>query len=134
MILPAATLALYPTVSICRFTRAAIQETYDQDFVRTARSVGVPERRILWRHVLKNALTSVISMLGPLTATLLTGSFVVEQIFAIPGMGQYFVTAVSNRDYPLVLGVTLVYATLVIAMNLLVDLLYPFLDPRMRVS
>ena len=85
-------------------------------------------------HVLRNALLAVLTYFGPLLAILLTGSFVVEKIYAIPGMGRFFVTAVTNRDYPLVLGVTLVYATLVILANLLVDLLYAWLDPRIRVG
>jgi oligopeptide transport system permease protein len=133
-ILPALTLAALPLAYITQLTRAQVLAVMDQDYVRTARAKGVPEGRVRRHHVLRNALLAVSTYFGPLLAILLTGSFVVEKIYAIPGMGRFFVTAVTNRDYPLVLGVTLVYATLVIAANLAVDLLYAWLDPRIRVA
>jgi oligopeptide transport system permease protein len=134
VVLPALTLAALPAAYLAQLTRASVLEVMDLDFVRTARAKGVPERSVRLRHVLRNALVAVTTYFGPLLATLLTGSFVVEQIFAIPGMGRFFVTAVTNRDYPLVMGVTLVYAALVIAANLLVDLAYAWLDPRIRLG
>jgi oligopeptide transport system permease protein len=133
-ILPALTLAALPTAYIAQLTRASVLEVIDHDYVRTARAKGLSERRVHWRHVLRNALLAVITYFGPLMAALLTGSFVVEKIFAVPGIGRFFVTAVTNRDYPLVLGVTLLYAVLVVTANLLVDLLYARLDPRIRLG
>ena len=133
-ILPALTLAALPTAYIAQLTRTSVLEVVSRDFVRTARAKGVSEARVRWVHVLRNALLAVVTYFGPLLAMLLTGSFVVEQIFAIPGMGRFFVTAVTNRDYPLVMGVTLVYAALIIASNLAVDLLYGWLDPRIRLQ
>jgi len=133
-ILPALTLAALPLAYIAQLTRAQVVAVMDQDYVRTARAKGVPEGRVRRHHVLRNALLAVLTYFGPLLAFLLTGSFVVEKIYAIPGMGRFFVTAVTNRDYPLVLGVTLVYAVLVFAANLGVDLLYAWLDPRIRVA
>jgi oligopeptide transport system permease protein len=132
VVLPAVTLAAAPAAYVARLTRAGVLDVIDMDYVRTARAKGLPEARVRRRHVLRNALLAVVTYFGPLLAVLLTGSFVVEQIFAIPGMGRFFVTAVTNRDYPLVLGVTLVYAAFVILANLAVDLLYAWLDPRIR--
>jgi oligopeptide transport system permease protein len=134
VVLPALTLAALPTAYLAQLTRTSVLEVVERDFVRTARAKGVPEWRVQVHHVLRNALLAVATYFGPLLAMLLTGSFVVEVIFAIPGMGRFFVTAVSNRDYPLVLGVTLVYAALVVLSNLGVDLLYAWLDPRIRVA
>jgi oligopeptide transport system permease protein len=133
-VLPALTLGLGPAAFIARLLRSSILETLHQDFVRTARAKGMSEAVILVKHVLKNSVTPVVTFLGPLTATLVTGSFVVEYIFAIPGMGRFFITAVTNRDYPLIMGVTLVYAIIILLANLLVDLAYAYLDPRVRVE
>jgi oligopeptide transport system permease protein len=133
-VLPAVTLALLPTAYIARLTRSSMLEVLQQDFIRTARAKGLGERQVLLKHALKNSITPVVSFLGPLTATLVTGSFVVEFIFSIPGMGRYFITAVTNRDYPLIMGVTLVYAVLIVAANIVVDLFYSWIDPRMRVK
>ncbi len=133
-ILPALTLAALPTAYIAQLTRASVLEVIELDYVRTARAKGLSEARVRWRHVLRNALLAVVTYFGPLMATLLTGSFVVEKIFAVPGIGRFFVTAVTNRDYPLVLGVTLLYAALVVLANLAVDLLYARLDPRIRLG
>jgi oligopeptide transport system permease protein len=133
-VLPALTLAAFPTAYIAQLTRTSVIEVAGRDFVRTARAKGVSEARVRWVHVLRNALLAVVTYFGPLLAMLLTGSFVVEQIFAIPGMGRFFVTAVTNRDYPLVMGVTLVYAALIVLSNLAVDLVYGWLDPRIRLA
>ncbi|MFI5314684.1 MAG: ABC transporter permease [Myxococcota bacterium] len=133
-VLPACTLAALPMAYAAQLTRAQVVAVMEQDYVRTARALGVPEARVRRRHVLRNALLAVMTYFGPLLAILLTGSFVVERIFAVPGMGRFFVTAVTNRDYPLVLGVTLVYAVLVVLANLAVDLAYAWLDPRIRVG
>jgi len=133
-VLPAVTLALLPTAYIARLTRSSMLEVLHQDFIRTARAKGLGERQVLVKHALKNSITPVVSFLGPLTATLVTGSFVVEFIFSIPGMGRYFITAVTNRDYPLIMGVTLVYAVLIVAANIAVDLVYSWIDPRMQLK
>ncbi len=133
-ILPAVTLGLAPAAYVARLTRSSLLETNRQDYVRTARAKGLSETAILFRHTLKNALTPVVTILGPLTATLVTGSFVVEFIFSVPGMGKFFITAVTNRDYPLIMGVTLVYALLIVIANLMVDLLYTLIDPRVRLE
>jgi oligopeptide transport system permease protein len=133
-VLPAITLAALPTAYVAQLTRTSVIEVIDLDHVRTARAKGLSEMRVRLRHVLRNALLAVVTYFGPLLAMLLTGSFVVEQIFAIPGIGRFFVTAVTNRDYPLVMGVTLLYAVLVVAANLAVALLYGWLDPRIRLG
>ena len=133
-VLPALTLAALPMAYAAQLTRTQVAEAMDQDWVRTARALGVPEARVRRRHVLRNALLAVMTYSGPLLANLLTGSFVVEHIFAVPGMGRFFVTAVANRDYPLVLGVTLVYGAFVVVANLAVDLAYAWADPRIRIG
>ncbi|MEK6683920.1 MAG: ABC transporter permease [Nitrospirota bacterium] len=133
-VLPAVTLALLPAAYIARLTRSSMLEVLHKDFIRTARAKGLAEPRVLLKHALKNSITPVVSFLGPLTATLVTGSFVVEFIFSVPGMGRYFITAVTNRDYPLIMGVTLVYAVLIVVANIVVDLVYTWIDPRMRIK
>lgn len=134
VILPACTLAFSPMAYIARLTRASVLEVLDKDWVRTARSKGMPYRQTILRHVLRNALVPVVTILGPLTAILITGSFVVEFIYAIPGMGRFFITAVSNRDYDLVIGTTLVFAVLLIIANAVVDVIYHVLDPRISIE
>jgi len=133
-VLPAVTLALLPAAYIARLTRSSMLEVLHKDFIRTARAKGFGERQVLLKHALKNSITPVVSFLGPLTATLVTGSFVVEFIFSVPGMGRYFITAVTNRDYPLIMGVTLIYAVLIVVANIVVDLVYTWIDPRMRIK
>jgi oligopeptide transport system permease protein len=133
-VLPALALAALPLAYVAQLTRAQVIEVAGRDHVRTARAKGLGEARLRRRHVLRNALLAVVTYFGPMLALLLTGSFVVERIFAIPGMGGFFVAAVTDRDYPVVLGVTLVYAALVVVSNLAVDLLYAWLDPRIRVG
>jgi oligopeptide transport system permease protein len=134
MILPAVTLAVGPAAYLSRLTRASVLDVMNKDYVRTARSKGLSENRTILKHVLRNALVPVATVLGPLTAALITGSFVVEFIFAIPGMGRFFITAVSNRDYDLIIGTTLIYAVLLIVANTVVDIVYQILDPRIRME
>lgn len=134
VVLPAIALGLAPAAYLARLTRSSILEEKHRDYVRTARAKGLPEIDILLRHVLKNAIAPVITILGPLAATLITGSFVIEFIFSVPGMGKFFITAVSNRDYPLIMGVTLVYAFLIVLCNLVVDIFYTMLDPRIKLE
>ena len=115
---------------IARLARAGTIEAMRQDFVRTARAKGLPERQVVWKHALRPALLPVVSYLGPAAAGILTGSFVVETLFGVPGMGQWFVKGAINRDYPVVLGTALFYFGLVSLFNLAVDLAYAWLDPR----
>ncbi len=129
-ILPTITLGAIYAAYIARLTRGGMLEVVRQDFVRTARAKGLPESLILWRHTLRGGLLPVISFLGPATARLLTGSIVVEKIFLVPGLGRYFIDGAINRDYTLVLGVVLFYSSMLIMLNLVVDILYGFLDPR----
>lgn len=132
LIMPALALSAYPMAFIARLTRSSMLEVLAQDYIKTARAKGLPPRIILCRHALKNALIPVITYTGPMAASILTGSFIIENIFAIPGLGKHFVTSIYNRDYTVILGVTVFYSILVIGLNLLVDLLYPFLDPRIK--
>ncbi|MEZ4459854.1 MAG: ABC transporter permease [bacterium] len=132
VVLPVVTLAAAPTAYIARLTRSGVLEVLGEDFIRTARSKGAKPMRVLFRHALPNALGPLITVAGPLLATLVTGSFVVEHVFSIPGMGRYFITAVTDRDYPLVMGITLVYCTLVVVANVAVDVLYSVADPRIE--
>lgn len=132
VILPVVTLALGPAAYIARLTRSGVLEALDQDYIRTARAKGVRENVVLFKHALANALGPLITVGGPLLAMLVTGSFIVELIFAIPGMGRYFITAVIDRDYPLVMGVTVVYALLIVVANIVVDILYAVADPRVK--
>jgi len=132
MILPAVTLGLPYSVYIARLMRAEMLEVLSQDYIRTARAKGVSEFRILWKHALNGAMLPVVSFLGPAVADITTGSIVVEKIFAIPGLGRYFVESAFSRDYTTVLGTVVFYATLLIIANLVVDLAYKFLDPRIE--
>ena len=132
VILPMVTLGAAPAAYLSALLRSTLIETLGEDFVRTARAKGVREHSVLARHALRNSLIPILTVLGPLTATLLTGSFVVEYVFAIPGMGRFFITAVTDRDYPLIMGVTLVYTAILVSANFAVDLLYGWVDPRIR--
>ncbi len=134
MIMPALTLAASPTAYLARLTRASVLEVLERDWVRTARCKGLGFWQTVLNHVLRNALIPIATVLGPLTAILVTGSFVVEYIYAIPGMGRFFITAVGNRDYDLIIGTTLVFGVLLIITNTIVDIAYMYLDPRMRVE
>ncbi len=134
MILPAVTLAFGPAAYLARLTRASVLEILEKDWVRTARSKGLSKFSTVVKHVLRNALIPVLTVLGPITAALITGSFVVEYIYAIPGMGRFFITAVSNRDYDLIMATTLIFSILLLITNTLVDIGYKFLDPRMEID
>ena len=132
VILPALALAGMPTAFIARLTRSSMLEVLAQDYIRTARAKGIAPFTILWRHALKNALLPVVTYLGPMIAAIFTGSFVIESIFAIPGLGRHFVTSIYNRDYTVILGITVFYSALLVLMNFLVDLAYLWLDPRIK--
>ncbi len=132
MIMPAFALGTGSAAIIARLTRASMLQVIREDYIRTARAKGLNERMVMVRHALKNALIPVATILGPMFAALVTGTFVVEQIFAIPGMGKYFITSITNRDYPVVMGAFMVYALVLILANLAVDVTYAFLDPRIR--
>lgn len=130
LILPVITLALYPAAYITRLTRSSMLEVLGQDYIRTARAKGVSGMRLVFAHALKNALLPVITYLGPMIAGIVTGSLVVEQIFAVPGIGRTFVSSITNRDYPMIMGTTIVLSVLIVVMNLLSDLLYKAADPK----
>ena len=129
---PAACLGAFPFAAILRLTRSSMLDALRQDYVRTARAKGVAVWKVIGYHALRNALTPVVTYLGPVTAGVLTGSLVVEKIFALPGIGKFFVDSVNNRDMPLIMGLTVFYSALLIFMNLLVDAIYPILNPRLR--
>lgn len=130
LIMPAMTLALPYFSSISRLTRASVLETLRSDYVRTARSKGLKESVVLAKHVLKGALLPVVSYLGPAFAGIVTGSVVIEQVFLVPGIGNFFVKSALNRDYTLILGTVIVYSAILVVMNLVVDIVYGLLDPR----
>jgi len=131
-IMPSIALGLGSSAVIARLTRATLLQTVREDYIRTARSKGLHERVVIMRHALKNSMIPVITILGPLFAGLITGTFVTELMFGIPGMGKYFVTSITNRDYPVIMGTILLYAVFLVIANLLVDLMYAYLDPRIR--
>jgi len=132
LVLPVVALALPVSGAIARLARAGLVVALAQDHVLTARARGLPPRMILWRHALRPALLPVVSYLGPAAAGLLTGAVVIETVFGLPGLGRYFVQGALNRDYPLVLGVVILYAALILLFNLIADLAYGWLDPRVR--
>lgn len=131
-IMPSVALGLGSSAVIARLTRATLLQTVREDYIRTARSKGLHERLIIIRHAMKNSLIPVVTILGPLFAALVTGTFVTELMFGIPGMGKYFVTSITNRDYPVIMGTILLYAVFLVFANLIVDITYAFLDPRIR--
>ena len=133
MLLPVVSLALPQIAFISRLTRGSMIEVLRSNYIRTARAQGRPTRTIIFTHALKPALLPVVSYLGPATAAVITGSVVIEQIFSVPGLGRYFVQGALNRDYTLVMGVVVFYGILIIVFNFLVDLIYGFLDPRLKV-
>jgi len=132
LLLPAVALALPYTAYIARMMRAGTIDVLNSAFIRTARAKGLPLRLIVWRHALPPTLTPLVSFLGPAIAGLLTGSIVVESVFGLPGIGRYFITGALNRDYTLVIGITVLYGALIILFNLLADLCYAWIDPRVR--
>ena len=134
LILPIITLALYPMAYITRLTRSSMLDVLGQDYIRTAKAKGVSAGRIIFGHALKNSLIPVITYFGPMLAYIVTGSLVVEKIFAVPGIGRAFVNSIINRDYPLIMGTTIVLATLIVVMNLITDILYKVVDPRITLE
>jgi len=132
MILPAFTLGSGGAAIIARLTRASMLDVIRQDYIRTARAKGLRERAVVVGHALKNSLIPVTTVVGPVMAAWLTGSFIIETVFSIPGIGRFFVTSINDRDYTLIMGTILVYAVLLVVMNILVDISYAFLDPRIR--
>jgi len=132
LILPTLTLGAAPAAYLSYLTRASLLEALGEDFIRTARAKGLKESAVLFKHALRQSLIPILTVLGPLVAALVTGSFVVEYIFAVPGMGRFFITAVTDRDYPLIMGVTVIYTALLACANLLVDLCYSLIDPRIK--
>ena len=134
MIMPTVILALPGAAFLTRITRASMLEAIRQDYVRTARSKGLAERTVIVRHALKNALIPVATIVGPATAGLITGSFIIETIFSIPGIGRLYIISINARDYPIIMATTLLYAFLIVIANLSVDLVYGVLDPRIKVG
>jgi oligopeptide transport system permease protein len=132
LVLPVVSLALPQIAYIARLTRGSMIEVLRSNYVRTARAQGLPTRTIILRHALKPALLPVVSYVGPATAAVITGSVVIEQIFSVPGLGRYFVQGALNRDYTLVMGVVVFYGVLIIVFNFLVDIVYRWLDPRVK--
>ncbi len=133
-VLPTVALAGFPIAQIARYTRASMLEVTRKDYIRTAQSKGLRERAVVLRHMVRNALIPVVTILGPILAFLVTGSFIVETIFTIPGVGRYYITAIGTRDYGLLMAMTMLYAFAVAFMNVVVDVLYAYIDPRIRYS
>ncbi len=133
-IMPVTALAIYPTAYITRLMRSSLLDVMGQDYIRTAKAKGLSSFMTLFKHALRNALLPVIAYVGPMLASLMTGSFVVEKIFTIPGLGREFVSSNTNRDYTMIMGTTIILAALVIAANVLVDILYKVIDPRIKLK
>lgn len=133
-ILPVLSLAAYPMAYITRLTKTSMLDAMGQDYVRTARAKGVAQWKVLFKHTLRNALIPVVTYMGPMIAAILTGSMVVEQIFTIGGLGSKFVESITNRDYPLIMGVTIFLAVLMVTMNLITDIVYKIIDPRIKLD
>ena len=134
MVMPAFALGFAQSALLARLTRASLLQVLNEDYIRTARAMGLRQRRIVAVHALKNAMIPVATVLGPLFAALITGTFVTERVFGIPGLGSYFVTSIQNRDYSVIMGTTLVFAFFIVVANFVVDLTYAWLDPRIRLS
>ncbi len=132
VIMPAFALGFAQSALVARLTRASLLQVLSEDYIRTARAKGLPERRVTIVHAMRNALIPVVTVIGPLAAVLLTGTFVVELIFGIPGLGKFFVTSITNRDYMMIMGTVLLYAFFLVFANLVVDILYAWIDPRIR--
>jgi oligopeptide transport system permease protein len=130
--MPVVALSGYSLSFIARLVRSSMLDVIQQDYIRTARAKGLSELKVIYKHALKNAVIPAVTYLGPLTAGLLTGSFVIEKLFSIPGMGGYFVNSVSNRDYTMIMGSTIFYSVLLVIMNFIVDIVYVLVDPRIK--
>ncbi|MGB9814125.1 MAG: ABC transporter permease [Thermovenabulum sp.] len=133
-IMPTFALSLGSLALMARLMRASMLDVVNQDYIKTAKSKGLSPTQIVWRHQIRNAILPVVTVLGPVTATLLTGTFVIEQIFAIPGLGKFYILGIQNLDYSLVLGMTVFYGLFLIAANFVVDIIYGIIDPRIRLS
>lgn len=133
-VLPVISLAAYPMAYITRLTKTSMLDVMGQDYVRTARAKGVPTLKVIFKHTLRNALIPVITYVGPMTASILTGSLVVEQIFTIGGLGAKFVDGITNRDYTLIMGTTIFLAVLMVTVNLITDIVYKLIDPRIKLD
>ena len=131
-VMPVVALSGYSLSFIARLVRSSMLDVIKQDYIRTARAKGLSELKVIYKHALKNAVIPVVTYLGPLAAGLLTGSFVIEKLFSIPGMGGYFVNSVSNRDYTMIMGSTIFYSVLLVIMNFIVDIVYVLVDPRIK--
>lgn len=134
LVLPVITLSLYPMAYITRLTRSSMLDVLGQDYIRTAKAKGVAPAKIIFGHALKNSLIPVITYFGPMLAYIVTGSLVVEQIFAVPGIGRAFVSSITGRDYPMIMGTTIVLAVLIVVMNLVSDIMYKVVDPRINLE
>jgi oligopeptide transport system permease protein len=134
VVLPAIALSFFPLSFVARLVRSSMLESLEQDYIRTAKAKGLSQRLIVYKHALRNSLIPVVTYLGPLVAGVLTGSFVIEKIFNIPGLGRFFVNSISNRDYTVMMGVTVFYSAFLIMMNFIVDMLYLFIDPRIKLK
>jgi len=134
LFLPSFTLGLGTLAFISRMMRTTTLEVMSQDYIHTAKAKGLAKPEIIWRHIIRNAIMPVVTVLGPLFAAIITGSIIIEQVFAVAGLGNYFVRSIFNQDYSMIMGITLFYAILVIIAMLLVDIAYGFIDPRLRVS
>lgn len=133
-ILPSIAIGFYTLALVSRLMRASMLEVVQQDYIKTAKSKGISKFRITWKHQIRNAIMPVVTILGPVVASVLTGTFVIESIFAIPGMGKYYVESVQNLDYPVVLGMTVFYGIFLITCNMIVDIVYGIVDPRIRIA
>ncbi len=134
MVLPTIALALFPIAQISRYTRASMLEVTRKDYVRTAHSKGLKERSVVSVHMIRNALIPVVTILGPLLAFLITGSFIIETIFSVPGIGRFYVQSIGQRDYGVIMAMTMLFAVVIAVMNLVVDVLYAYIDPRIHYS
>ncbi len=131
-IMPAFALSLSPICFITRLMRSSMLDVLGQDYIKTARAKGLPEKVVLFKHAMRNSIIPVVTYLGPLTAAILTGGFVIERLFTVPGLGKFFIDSINNRDYPLIMGVTVFYSFVLIAANFIVDMLYGLIDPRIK--
>ncbi len=134
LILPVITLSLSPMANITRLTRSSMLDVLSQDYIRTAKAKGVSSGKVIFGHALKNALIPVITYFGPMLAYIVTGSLVVERIFAVPGIGRTFVSSITDRDYPMIMGTTIILASLIVIMNMVSDILYKVVDPRITLE
>lgn len=133
-IMPVTALAVYPSAYITRLMRSSLLDVMGQDYIRTARAKGLASFKVLFKHALRNAVLPVITYVGPMLAGLMTGSFIIEKIFTIPGLGREFVSSITNRDYTMIMGTTIILATLIITANVIVDILYKIIDPRINLK